>query len=166
MFLFQRFKNLKRLRKPIRVSNQAFLDRGYYKIRLKRYRSNTNFSVFISDYIVRFNLEDVPGEYLFRALLFCFLDIFFILKHNSITDQGLSQVRVVLSAPSLKNNINLKNIALTKAGAGVLLDEIEKTSQSNEHFLLDDDLEVKFISTKIDLNKLRATRQGRAPARR
>jgi hypothetical protein len=161
MFPAQPFRRgLRRLRLPVRVGSTRFLDRGYYKIRLRRYRSNTAFSVYISDYQVKFNLSIVPGELLFRALLFCFVDIFFILKHNSVTEQGSSGVRVVLSAPSLKNNINLKNIELTESGARVLVDELEKTAQSNESFLLDDDLEVKFISTKIDLARLRATRAG------
>jgi len=76
-------------------------------------------------------------------------EIFFILNNNKNFKIGKFKRRLVISAKSLKSPINLKSVSLNKHGVNILLNEIEKTLQSNDSLILDDSIELFVCSCKV-----------------
>ncbi len=149
-----KYKSIRRLNRSICISN-TYLDRGFYKIKLKNTKVNSKFTIYRSEYCIKFSLEEVPPHKLLKVLLYCFQEIFFIIQNNKITESGGDGIRIILEARSLKNPINLRSVNLSKSGAQMLIDEIAKTVQSNESLLIDETLKVTFVSTKINLKALK-----------
>jgi hypothetical protein len=143
-----KYANIRRLVLPISVDG-SFLNRGYYRIKLDSYRSNQKYTLYKSVYLIRFDLEDVPPDRLFRVLKFCFEEIFFIVANNSLTERGFNTIRLAVTANTLKNEINLKHVPLNREGAKKLLNEIQRTIQSNENLAVDKSLRIYFINTKV-----------------
>jgi len=152
---FKKVSSIKKLSRSVYISNN-FLDRGFYKIKLSNHISNSKFTVYKSDYVVKFFLEDIPPHKLIKVLLHCFIEIFYLLSNNTAVKIGSNGVRVVIESDSLKTPINLRSIKPTKNGAKILIEEIEKTMQSNDTFLISDSLKITFISTAIDLKVLKS----------
>jgi hypothetical protein len=146
------YRNLSKLSKPIIVTNEWF-NRKFYSIRLKEHKASprlNHFRVFLAGYDIRLHLQNVPPEYVLKALKFCFYEIFYIIKHNTYIESGSQHVRVVLKSDCLKGgSLNLQHIGLDKDGADMLLEEIERTVQSKDTLLIDENLELIFCSSKI-----------------
>jgi len=149
-----KYKNIRRLVRPIYLGT-TFLDRGFYNIKLKNNKVNTKFTIYRSEYCIKFSLEEVPPHKILKVLLYCFQEIFFIIQNNKLSESGSDGIRIVLEANSLKNPINLRSVNLSKNGAEILIEEIAKTVQSNESLLIDETLKVTFISSKINLKALK-----------
>jgi hypothetical protein len=66
------YRNLSKLSKPIIVTNEWF-NRKFYSIRLKEHKASprlNHFRVFLAGYDIRLHLQNVPPEYVLKALNF------------------------------------------------------------------------------------------------
>jgi len=142
-------RQLRPLELPIHVDHGA-LDRGFYTIYLEQntVSQNNDLSVCKANYVIKLDFSKIPLVYYIAALRFVFTEIFFIIKYNSATVQGTENVRIVLTADSLSNPVNLKSVNLNQDGAAQLLNEVEKLSQSNRGLFMDDTLTLTFCSCK------------------
>jgi hypothetical protein len=146
------YRYLQKLTKPIVVTGEWF-NRKLYSIRLKEHSASSKFNrfrIFTAGYDIRLHLQNVPPEFVLKALKFCFHEIFYIIAHNTYVEAGTQYVRVVFKSDCLKGgSLNLRHIGLDKNGAQMLLDEIERTVQSKDSLLTDENLELIFCSSKI-----------------
>jgi len=130
-----------------------WVDRELYYIRLQHNETSDSsvFSVCVAYYEIRLNLKHVPPEFFLEALHFIFTEIFFIMRYNSATTQGRHRIRMVLTADSLENSINLKSIDTNdEIDSERLLLELEKVLQSHETLLTDDSLVIMFCSCRLN----------------
>ena len=121
----------------------------YYAIRLKNYENNRKFGISRIVYQIRLkftDLVDMPKTY--DYLKQCLKDIFTIVQHNKFTEFYGNGVRVVITAPSLRENINLPYRSFDEVEIEKTLNEIERVSQSNSGLFYDDLLTFHFVTTK------------------
>src|SRR5271154_2635829 len=90
----------------ISVDNN-WLERAYYLIKLNGSQQSEKFIIKKSEYLVKFKLDHLPLECVFKALKNSLEEIFFIVKHNLQDRVHPERVRVVIIAPSLREPINL-----------------------------------------------------------
>src|SRR3981189_1774932 len=139
---------------PVDITN-VYVDSNwhvtnYYAIRLKNYVNNKKFGVIKVSYEIKLkfaNIVDMPLTYIY--LKRCLKDIFAIIKNNKFTNIYNNHLRVVITAPSLRENINLPFRTFDDIDVEKTLDEIEKVSQSNSGLFYDDLLTFHFISKQF-----------------
>ena len=137
---------------PVPVGHLEFVDRGFYKIKLVNQKSTESRNVIKSEYKIVFNLQHVPANKFLNVLKHCFTEIFYLIKYNPVVGQGTLFTRICFESECLKGKtLNLKAVPLNREGAKMVLFEIDKVLQSNENFLIDKDLYIRFISVKSDL---------------
>jgi len=133
---------------PISVSTQRRLVRNYYSIRLIGIKPLSRFNLAACEYEIKFNFNGVPFFHLFPLLRHCLREILFIVTSNVCgPSRKYYKIRTVLTAPSLRSPINFPIFgSITRQAVDVLLGEIERTVQSNDTLLMDDRLNMYFVS--------------------
>jgi hypothetical protein len=130
---------------PFFINDDWFV-RNYYKIKVQNYSSNNYFGVSSATYLIKFDLESLPLDSVLSQLKKCLLEIITIVKHNDSLPLHSNHVRMVITAPSLRENINLPFRFLDDVAIEIILNEIERVCQSNQGLFLDDLLTFYFIT--------------------
>lgn len=141
-----KYKQIKQLVRPITVGLD-WLVRPYYSIRLLSSSSNEKFGIQTAEYDVKLDVSSVPFSKVLKVLKFVFKEIIFIIVYNEVAKpKQLGTFRLVISADSLKSPINFTHYSIfSKETVNVLLDEISKTTQSNESLFLDKSIKISFL---------------------
>ena len=127
--------------------NGDWFDRSLYAIRLINFVNNTRFGISKISYQVKFKLGSLDLPHAEMYLKKAMREIFDIVKFNTFTkDVATNYLRIVITAPSLRNNVNLPFVSFDDVNIDHVLHEIEKVNQSNDGLIFDDLLNFYFMT--------------------
>ena len=143
------FRHIAKLSRPLRIGSK-WVDRGIYEIKLQHINKTglKQFGVYNLAYNIILKLSTIPFEFLLKFLHNIFREIFFIIKHNTLTPDNPDEIRFVLHLDDLNKAINLNKVTLDSKGVKQLLHDIERNIQSNEQFFINSLIKLQCVCYK------------------